>query len=227
MKTALLVIATGERYHPYVWPLLRSTKQYFVEHEAIVWTDNPHLYGDTNTISKEALGYPEETLRRYHTFLNYRALLNRYDQLFYCDVDMRFVAPVGEEVFSDGITATEHPGYVGLHGDPEMRPHSTAYLPNPRTYFCGGFIGGTTEAFLKMADTITKNIDTDKQNGILARWHDESHSNRYLYDNPPAKILPPSYCYPDVKGDYYTKIWERAGRPVYEPKILALTKGPR
>jgi histo-blood group ABO system transferase len=228
MKTALLVIATGVKYEKYVKPLLYSAKKFFVEHDAILWNDCGHiLFGDANNISKEPLGYPGETLHRYHTFLTYTNLLRRYDQLFYCDVDMLFVAPVGEEIFSDGITATEHPGYTGLSGDPERNPLSTAYLPNPRTYFCGGFIGGATEAFLRMAETIKMNVDIDKENGVMARWHDESHSNRYLYDNPPAKILTPSYCYPDVKNDYYHKIWERAGRPIYEPKLLALTKGAR
>src|SRR5579859_6391000 len=227
MKTALLVIATGVEYCKYAKSLLLSANEFFVEHDAIVWSDSPRLILAANNISKEPLGYPSETLHRYHTFLNYKNLLRRYDQLFYCDADMLFVAPVGEEIFSDGITATEHPGYVGLPGDPERRPESIAYLPNPRTYFCGGFLGGATEAFIKMAETIKTGVDIDQENGVVAKWHDESHLNSYLYHNPPAKILTTSYCWPEVPADYYKNIWQRAGRPVYEPKLLALTKGTR
>ena len=33
-------------------------------------------------------------------------------------------------------------------------------------------------------------IDEDAEHGITARWHDESHWNRYLIDNPPDVVLP-------------------------------------
>jgi hypothetical protein len=37
--------------------------------------------------------------------------------------------------------------------------------------------------------------------GIVARWHDESHWNRYLIDHPPSLVLSPSYCcYPDGRS---------------------------
>lgn len=111
---------------------------------------------------------------------------------------MRFVAQVTEdEIFSQGITATEHPGYVGERGTPETNPKSTAFVPYVRTYFCGGFNGGSVKAFLATAQLIRMRIEIDKQNGITAVWHDESHLNRYLFDNPPAKILSPAFCYPD------------------------------
>ncbi len=227
MKTALLLIATGSRYHSYVQQLLESAEKFLTPHRTFLWTDEGGRYDGVQTFSKPGEGYPNETLHRYQTILTQESILLAYDQLFYCDADMRFVAPVGEEIFSNGITATEHPGYVGLRGDPETRPQSTAYLPNPRAYFCGGFVGGATEPFLRMATRIAYAIRVDDSNGILAKWHDESHLNRYLFANPPAKVLTPEYCWPDVKDDYYKNIWKSAGRPVYEPKLLALTKGPR
>jgi histo-blood group ABO system transferase len=159
-------------------------------------------------------GFPGATLHRYHTFLKVAPFLRTFDYLFYCDVDMLFVDKVGEEIFSDGITATLHPGFDGGIGTPERRPNSTAYIPPTakNKYFCGGFNGGESEAFLQMAETTTHNIDLDARNGVTAIWHDESHLNRYLYDNPPAKILTPSYCYPEG--------WEAP----YTPKLMALSK---
>lgn len=229
MKTALLVIATGEKYCRYIDPLLDSARRYLFPHDSILWTDSPNSHSVNWKIPKASLGYPRETLYRYHTFLESRDILEHYDFLMYCDVDMRFVSRVTEgEIFSDSITATEHPGYVGMNGTPERNPESAAYCPIVRNYFCGGFNGGTTETFLKMSEMIAAAVDLDTRNGIKAIWNDESHLNRYLYDNPPARILSPSFCYPESEynrpGGYYSAIWRSAGRDKIEPKLLALDK---
>ena len=66
-----------------------------------------------------------------------------------------------------------------------------------------------------------KNIDKDFTNNYVAIWNDETHWNRYLFDNPPSVILDPGYIYPDsLIEDYYKKIWGRD----YTPKIITLTK---
>jgi hypothetical protein len=231
MKTALLVIATGPNYYQYVNPLIESAKQNFVKHEVILWTDSRALAYQVKApyvILKEGLGYPGETLNRYATFIKEKPLLEKFDQLFYVDIDMRFVAPVGEEVFSDGITATLHPGFVGEYGTPERRRESVAFIsPLFRNeYYCGGFNGGDAKTFIQMAEGLACNIKFDTEHGITAVWHDESHLNWWLYHNPPAKILDPSYCYPENAGPHYLNKWAAAGiNPT--PKILALTKSGR
>jgi len=230
MKTALLVIATGEKYHQYIEPLLGSARKYFVPHDAIVWADTSEVIpGAFTVIEKEAFGYPGETLHRYHTLLEHEWLLRDYEQLFYIDVDMRFVAPVGEEIFSDGITATLHPGYVGTAGTPERRKESLAYIPlgTENKYFCGGFQGGNAEEFLRMSYFLQGRINLDEKQDIIAAWHDESHFNQHLFFHPPTKILSPAYCYPDVKNSYYIDKWKAAGLGELKPKILALTKDTR
>lgn len=226
MKTALLMIATGMKYWKYVPALLDSANEFFVEHEAIVWSDNPYHYPTAINIIKEPLGFPGETLYRYHTFMNHIPLLRQYDQLFYIDVDMRFVAPIGEEIFSEGITATLHPGYVGTCGVPERRLGYQASIPSDETstYFCGGFNGGRATDFIYMARRIRDQVDTDAESDIIPIWHDESYLNHYLHWNPPAKILDPSYCYPESASRYYTDKWNAVGLKV-TPKILALNKG--
>jgi hypothetical protein len=232
MKTALLLIATGDRYERYIQPLLDSAKKYFVEHMPFLWTDRERRFTEMQ-FRLEDQGFPYTTLHRYHTFCSYAMALSQYEQLFYCDIDMKFVAPIQEEeIFSSGITATEHPGYVGSRGTPEMNPYSAAYLPKIRTYFCGGFNGGESAAFLRMTYTIRKAIDVDEPNGIRAIWNDESYLNRYLYDHPPARVLSPSFCYPQSeyevgKGNgFYGQIWKRAGRTDMVPKLIALDKEP-
>jgi len=129
MKTALLLIATGERYHKYIDPLIASARQHLFPHDVILWTDSPVKHTDIQ-ITKPSLGFPGETLHRYSTFLEQIKLLSQYDFLLYSDVDMLWVAPVKEEdILSDGITAVLHPGYIGKVGTPERRIESMAAIP--------------------------------------------------------------------------------------------------
>lgn len=237
MKTALLVIATGTKYHQYIKPLFESADRYFVSHAKFLWSEAP--FDDSRVVRFECKdeGFPNATLMRYHKFYSQAAILSSFDQLFYCDVDMQFVAPVDErDIFSTGITATLHPGFtverfdrsgcfVSTNGTPERaNPQSKAFIPykTKNRYFCGGFNGGNSSAFLSMSDAIRKNVDWDKENfglGYAPVWHDESYLNRYLYDNPPVKILTPSFCYPeDYDGGYG---WTS---DLFPPVLVALNK---
>lgn len=219
-KIGLLVIATG-KYDQFIPILFKSMKQYFMtNHEVTMF-----VFTDQDMPKKEGLialphvhePWPNPTLKRYHVFDKYKNELSQMDYLFYCDADMRFVAPVGDEILPDtetGLVATEHPGFFGgRRGTYETRVESTACVaPNEGSiYFAGGFNGGTSAAFLKMSEEIKKKVDRDLENGIIAVWHDESQMNRYLIDNPP-KVLNPSYCYPES--------WNIP----FEKKLLALDK---
>lgn len=214
------LIATGTRYHKYVVPLLESAKQHFIEHEVLLFTDCKQDFG-VEQEWRDDLGFPFATLMRYHAFLDRRRWFEKFSHTFYCDIDMLFVDGIVEdEVLSDGITAVMHAGFVGTPGTPENRRESTAYLERPRTYFAGGFVGGKTSEFMAMSEVIARNVDEDLKRGIVAVWHDESHLNRYLFDNPPSKILTPSFCHA-----YYRETWRAAGYECgFEPKIKALTK---
>jgi Glycosyltransferase family 6 len=242
MSVLLITIATGELYRKYAIEMVASASAFWPEASTLVFTDFPQqMQAHTRALHTEPKGYPRETLYRYHTFLKAEHVLRQWSHVFYTDADMRFVAPIkNEDVVSNGITATLHPGfaharvdadtkdYVGTYGEPERaNTRSTAYIPENahNKYFCGGFNGGTVDAYLKMANTVRDNIDTDHANfgsNYMAKWHDESHLNRYLYDNPPARILTPSFCYPeDYAGDWG---WEKN---LYTPKLLALDKRKR
>jgi histo-blood group ABO system transferase len=83
-------------------------------------------------------------------------------------------------------------------------------------YYAGGFNGGSTKRFLEMAEVLADRVTKDLENGVIALWHDESHMNRYLIDNPPTLSLTPSYCFAE----------EMMNNPEYphQPKIIALKK---
>src|SRR5271170_2079802 len=199
MRTALVLISTGAKYHPYIRPLLASARKFFVPHVPFLWTDSDERF-PAQQFALQDRGFPYASLFRYRTAWEQRKLLANFGMVFHCDIDMRFVAPVEEHnVFSEGITAVLHAGYVRSVGTPERRPSSTAYLPvsAENKYFLGGFVGGKAESYLHMAETIARNIEIDEASKITAVWHDESHLQRFLYEHPPARILPPSFGFPE------------------------------
>lgn len=225
------------------------------ETELMVWTDMPHVNcthcGSNKFGGKifniEPMEWPMPTLMRYHLFLQQEDYLKKFDYIFYIDVDMRIVDWIGEEIMGDGLTAAQHPMYAlrqNYQPPYEPNPSSTAFIPRPgriidengnlkleQLYYAGGFQGGKTDKFIEAMKVMRKAIDDDQFNqNYIARWNDESHWNRYLYDNPPVIVLDPGYIYPDslvgnavwpsTGQDYYIKLWGRN----YSPKIMTLTK---
>lgn len=170
----------------------------------------------------EHLPWPNSTLKRFHFFNRYKEHVTG-DYVYYIDADTRFVDYVGDEILSD-LVAVQHCGYVGERGFYENRELSMAYIaPDEGTmYYGGGFLGGKAENFWQASDILASSIDVDTHNGITAVYHDESHWNRYLVDNPPTKVLSPSYHFPENHGHIYSK-WKTAGVS-YTPRILLLKK---
>lgn len=200
-KIGLLVVATG-RYIQFVEPLVKSADKHFCTNHQVtyfVFTDGQVPLGKNIVrIEQKRLGWPYDTMMRISMYDKHRDQLGKMDYLFATDADMLFVDTVGDEILSDRV-ATQHPGFVGRRGTYETNTISTACV-GPREgqqYFAGGFNGGSSKEFLQMAHTITENINKDLEKNFIAVWHDESHINRYFIDNPPTKILSPSYCYPE------------------------------
>jgi histo-blood group ABO system transferase len=155
-------------------------------------------------------------MMRFNVYLNAEPYLAQMDYLFACDADMLFKDAVGDEILGERV-ATRHPGFTlpgQLHDDYERCFASTAcvFAHEGSYYFAGGFYGGTTAEFLNIARICTEHIMQDLANGIIAKWHDESHLNRYFIDNPPTVILSPSYCYPEY--------WDLP----FVPRLIALSK---
>lgn len=215
-KVGLLVVATG-KYISFVRPLLDSANKYFCPGHDVtyfIFTEGePPAYENVVKFHHERVGWPYDTMMRCAMYLKHKDELAKMDYLFACDADMLFVDTVGDEIFSKRV-ATQHPGFVGRRGTYETNMDSKAGVKegDGEYYFAGGFYGGRAEEFLKMTHTMVANIFADLDKDIIAVWHDESHLNRYFIDNPPTKILNPSYCYPEN--------WHMP----YPKKLLALVK---
>jgi len=215
----LLCIATG-KYSQWVPQLLRSVRDYFlVEHavSVLLFTD---VEGGSNEKSDrvnvrrvpvQSLGFPEATLFRHHVFLSRESLITG-DYVFYIDVDCRVASPVGNEILNE-FTVVQHASFVTKGtGSWENRPESTAYVSLEETdryfYVVGGFNGGTRESYLKWMRYCQHHVDVDLDNGVIARWHDESHLNKFIHTGGANDVtmLPPTYCYPEHTVGHDLKI---------------------
>ena len=214
--------------------LYEATKQIL----AHSYSDMEETLKNTTLIETEPIEWPHPTLMRYHLFLQQEEKLKDYDYIFYMDADMRVVAKISDEIIGKGLTAAQHPMYAlrKQYIPPyEPNPQSTAYIKRPGKvidqdgkprfmpyYYAGGFQGGVTKEYLKVAHTIRKNTDKDFNNNYIAIWNDESHWNKYLSDyRGDLIVLSPSYIYPDsLIDEYYIPVWGQK----YEPKIITLTK---
>ena len=224
MKICILTIATN-KYLQFVEKLYDDIAEKFVpgaeincllfsDHEIEETSDNVRVH----YIDHEP--WPMPTLKRYNYFVKEKDYILEHDYCFYLDADMRIDAPVGEEVLSD-LVATQH-GYQSMHPKEQMsydrNPECLAYVApgDEVTYYAGGFNGGKTTKFMEMAEVIADRVNKDLEKDIIALWHDESHMNRYMIDNPPTLALNPEYCYAEeFIGTQY---------PFQNPKIIALKK---
>ena len=222
MKICILTIATN-KYIQFVERLLDNVEENFLnghEIQCLLFTD--HEVETSDNVKVSQIGHkpwPEPALKKYNYINSESKYLKDFDYLYLFDADIAIVDTVGEEVLQD-LVGVLHP-YKFFEDKKvypyEKRKQSTAYVAdeNHNKYYAAAFVGGRSANFLKMAKTISERVEQDERNGIIAKWHDESHLNKYFNENSPTD-LSPSYMFPE----------ELIGHPQYpfEPKIVALKK---
>jgi len=155
------------------------------------------------------LKWPRATLDRYKLiFENLESLEENI--YIYVDADMKvksdLIFELDQVEISDGMYFVEHPGYCNPHkpifgsnvlpyarrkisrqlrkfrGSWEDNHQSTAFVPKQdrRLYLHGAFWLGRKESFLEFARICSQSTDTDSSQGIIAKWHDESHLNKFF-----------------------------------------------
>ena len=85
---------------------------------------------------------------------------------------------------------------IGGLGSWEIDPTSTAFVPRKlrKRYVCGGTWMGIRSDFLKMVSECSRSVDIDLERNFIAKWHDESHLNKWKSEHE-VEILSPSYCF--------------------------------
>jgi len=93
---------------------------------------------------------------------------------------------------------------VGGIGAWEMRPQSAAFVPREcrNQYFCGGTWFGPRHDIGEMLKGLSNQVSEDENNGMIAKWHDESHLNKWANENRHT-VSSPELCfdetYPQLK----------------------------
>lgn len=90
--------------------------------EYYVFTDCPKLYDEENNehihrIKQKNLGWPDNTLKRFHIFLRIKEqLLQETDFLFFCNANLLFKQDIGHEIIPQKenyqLVGTIHPGFT-------------------------------------------------------------------------------------------------------------------
>ncbi|XP_061427670.1 N-acetyllactosaminide alpha-1,3-galactosyltransferase-like [Lethenteron reissneri] len=122
-----------------------------------------------------------------------------HDYIFCFDVDQHFTARWGAEALGDTVALLQawyfdQPPEAFTY---ERRPESVAYIaPGAGDfYYHAAVFGGRCAAVLNVTRGIYAGITRDRDAGVEALWHDESHLNRYFLDHRPSKLLSPEYCW--------------------------------
>lgn len=212
MKVAILYICTGI-YSQFWNGFYESCNKYFLKDIAdkhyFVFTDDISIAQQENVtvVPKKFEGFPDDSLYRFRTFLWKEEELKRFDYIFFFNSNIRFIRHIGAEILpsdEEGLVGFRGPGSFKYEKTPSMygferNKCSTAYIPpfkGPYRYFSGAANGGTSVAYLAMTRELCENVQKDKDNGIVALVHDESHINCYMHYHKP-KELGVDYMWPE------------------------------
>lgn len=142
---------------------------------------------------------------------------HHFTHVFCFDVDQEFVGRFGSEALGDSV-ALLHTYYYRLPKNMytyDHNPQSQAYMETGDFYYHAAVFGGTWKSVKAICDACYQSIMEDKENGVEALWHDESHLNKYFWIHKPSRLLSPEYCF-DARIGQTTDI--RVKRLLWAPK---------
>lgn len=210
----VLYICTG-KYDIYWEQFYESSEKYFcpgLEKHYYIFTDSQNIKSNARVtvIYQQRLGWPDDTLMRFHLFLRERHRYEKHDYLFFLNANMQFARKIRPKKIlpskREKLVAVIHPYYYESPvGAPFESDHNSLAYADPnkaRHYVQGCLNGGLTEDYLHMAEVLAQRIDKDKENGIIAVWHDESHLNAYLVGHPEYKALDAGYAKPEGREGF-------------------------
>ena len=223
MKIAINFIGTA-KYKGFFEGYYEGIRRNFlpsVEKHFFVYTDDVEneIFNkdDVTCQSIEHVGWPYITLYRFKFMNLMKQNMSSFDYCFFVDADLWCVGEVFKEDLFDKkpLIGVQHPGFVEKIGAFETDTRSRANIFDGNydlsKYRQGCFWGGKTNEFLKMIEVLEKRVDDDLSDGIVAVWHDESHTNKYfLENNDKVHTLHPGYAQPekgyqDIRDQYPTK----------------------
>ena len=191
----------------------KSAKEFLFKNHNVhffVYSDASEInYEDNDDVTKlfaQSSKWPISVCDKFAILLSGKKFYKDFDYLFHFNINMKFIAPIGDEILPDKdngyLCACEWINHK-LKGVVDNFPYernsrSLAYIPygEGSHYFMSGAFGGRTKEYIEMCSEIEDNIRRDFQDGIIAIWHDESHFNKYMLNKNPL-IMPSGYIIPE------------------------------
>ena len=220
INIAILYVCTG-KYNQFFKDFYQSSERYFMPNEAhlhyYVFTDDMSLSTANNVtlIEKKCEGFPMDSLMRFKMFLSIKDEILKHDYVFFFNSNMLFIDYITSEVLPDEdgeLVFTLNAGYMNktaFRYPYERNKKSKAYIPFSSRYsykyVIGGLNGGKSKDYIYFSEICHNNICEDGKNGILAIYHDESHINKFFFDNG-GKLLHPKYAFPEGRKLSYSPL---------------------
>ena len=220
MEVSILTIATG-KYIEFIPDLVKSSEEKFLKNHNKTY----YIFTDSELdlkikgvkivkIHQEKLGWPYDTMMRFHMFMAIEKKIKNTDFTFFLNANMKFLNEVGEEVLPSGedvyFTGVKHPGFFksSVEEMPYERRKKSNFFINEKDnknkmYYQGCLNGAESGKWIEMCKILSKKIDEDLKNNIIPIWHDESALNWY-FRNLKIKNLDPEYSLPEqiMVGDF-------------------------
>jgi len=209
-RIKIFSIATNG-YHEFEEDFYKSFNELFLpqyKKEFVIFTDTPELdFYKKNNIKSIFLKHepwPYITLSRYKSIANQFDFIESNDLCLFADIDLEVVNKV-DSIDCEKYFGVDHPGnmFVDNRISLENNILSQAYvdlnfLPSQYKYIQGCLWGGLGSYFKYMVNTMRVDVELDLSKNIVAKWHDESHLNRFCINNfEDFMTLSSSYAYPE------------------------------
>ncbi|NWV31975.1 BGAT2 transferase, partial [Grantiella picta] len=200
-----------EKYWFFIEGFMRSANQYFLAGHQVnfyLFTDSPEKISHLQMSPENHLCViPVQNDSRWQDISRSRMdiistyILSQFqhevDYLYSIDIDVELLAHIGVEII-DALVGTISSWQLMANPEDkayETRPESRAAIPEGQGdfYYTASFYGGSVSEVYKLTRACSKGLVEDRENGIEARWHDESHLNKYLLHHKPTRLLSPEY----------------------------------
>lgn len=141
--------------------------------------------------------WPSITVEKFNIIYSLKDKLTDYAYTYSFNANTWFIQPITDDIIpneTQKIIAGLHPSfYKTNHKYPYCSDkESPAYLEqNEKSqYYQASILGGITNDFLKMAQTIKEWTNSDLKRNYIPVWHDESYFNKYVADIVPLELTP-------------------------------------
>ncbi|XP_063260044.1 histo-blood group ABO system transferase 1-like [Prinia subflava] len=206
LVTGLVTFAV-EKYVQFVEGFMRSANKYFLAGHHVnfyLFTDSPEKIPHLQMAPENDLfvipvqndsRWQDMPWSRMDTLSWYiqRQFQHEVDYLYCLDVNVQLLAHVGVEIIDALVATISSWQVIPQHEDRAHEPQAATPGGQGDFHYTAGFYGGSVAEVYELTRACSEGGMEDRGNGVEARWHLESHLNRYLLHHKPTRLLSPEY----------------------------------